>query len=296
MKHRILVYFLVLASFFTHCAAAVAGERFPVGDFKELQPAGMAEVLNVIDPQTVQLHDGRIIRLAGVEFPDFNVQDAGEFALTATEILRDMFKGQAVMIYQTKRKDWGRSNHLGHQIAHIARKSDGAWAQGTLLTLGLARAMTTQRNPEMALQMLAVEESARQAKAGLWEKPEYRVLKPEEAEEHLDSFQIVEGMVKSVALKDNRLYINFGVDWKSDFTVSIAPTDKRLFLKAGIDPMQWNNETLRVRGWIRSYNGAYMEIDHPQAVLIESGAKPAEPKNAKPESKTIEGSALPAIP
>lgn len=292
MRHRILVYLLVLASHFTQ--SAFAAEQFPVGDFAELRETGMGKVVNVIDPQTLQLNDGRILRLAGLDFPDLGVYDAGDFSLMATDILRDMFGMQDVRIFQTSRKDWGRSNHLGHEIVHLQRKSDGAWAQGTLLSLGLARVMTTQRNPEMSAQMLALEDEARTAKLGLWENKNYAVLSPGDAATHLDSFQVVEGKIESVSLKENRIYLNFGADWRDDFTVSIAPGDKRAFIKAGLDPMQLNNKWIRARGWIRSYNGPYMEVDHPQALQV--GIREEEPPVEKiDQSATLKGSALPAF-
>jgi len=64
------------------------------------------------------------------------------------------------------------------------------------------------------------------------------------------------------------VYLNFGKNWRDDFTVSIAPENKRVFSKQSINPLEWNGKILRVRGWVEDYNGAYIEIDHPQAVEV----------------------------
>ena len=273
---KILVCFFLLTSLFILTMPGQAAETLPRGDFAELRETGIAKVTQVIDPQTLQLDDGQIIALAGLDFPDLVVKEPGELALLAAQILRDMLEGKEVRIYQTQGKDWGRSNRMGHQIAHIARKSDGAWVQGVLLDLGLARVMTGSRNPEMAAQMYALEQSAREAKIGLWDGKAYKILSPIEAADAIESFQIVEGKIESVSLNKNRVYLNFGKNWRDDFTVSVAPGDKRLFTKAGIDLMMLGGKTVRARGWVRSYNGPYMEIDHPQALEFV-GEKNSEP-------------------
>jgi hypothetical protein len=86
----------------------------------------------------------------------------------------------------------------------------------------------------------------------------------------LKSWQIVEGKVESVATKNNRTYINFGKDWRTDFTVSIKSGDKRDFSKRGINPLDWGGKHIRVRGWLDEYNGPYIQINHPESVEILS--------------------------
>ncbi|MBK9563208.1 MAG: thermonuclease family protein [Micavibrio sp.] len=239
---RILVLFLIAANCFINAAYAETVPRLPSGDFSELRRTGMVNVKAVIDPQTIQLEDGHIVRLTGIDFPDFNPDEPGDFSLTAMQILRDMLVGKTVLLYQTVNREEGRINRMGQDIAQIQRESDKAWVQGTLLSLGLARVRTAQRNPEMAQQMYDLEQTAMKDKAGIWENYS-KVLPPEEAEAHEGSFQIVEGRIESAALKQNRIYLNFGKDWKTDFTISIAPEDKRAFSKQNLDPLQVERET-----------------------------------------------------
>ncbi len=270
--------FLIIASLVVclYVAPASAQDKsLPQADFAELKQTGTSAVLQVIDPHTIQLEDGRLIRLTGIDFPDYKTHEPGDVSLTAVKILRDMLEGQSVNTHQTKKKDSGRLNRMGHHIAHLERKDDGAWIQGSLVSLGLARVRTTKRNPEMAAALYALETKARAEKLGLWAAEGFGILMPEDTENHIGSFQIVEGTIESAALRKNRIYLNFGKNWRDDFTVSIAPTDKRSFTKEGLDPLQWNGKTIRVRGWLESYNGAYMEINHPRAVEI-TARNPAE--------------------
>ena len=272
---RILILFLIAANCFINAAYAENVPRLPPGDFSELRRTGMVNVKAVIDPQTIQLEDGHIVRLTGIDFPDFNPDEPGDFSLTAMQILRDMLVGKTVLLYQTVNREEGRINRMGQDIAQIQRESDKVWVQGTLLSLGLARVRTAQRNPEMAQQMYDLELAAMKDKAGIWENYS-KVLPPEEAEAHEGSFQIVEGRIESAALKQNRIYLNFGKDWKTDFTISIAPEDKRAFSKQNLDPLQWNGKQVRVRGWIESYNGPYMQISHPAAIEVKIDEKSPE--------------------
>jgi len=278
----------LIASFYVIPATA-QDKGLPGAAFPDLKYTGQDKVVQIISPLTRRLHDGRLIRLSGLDFPDYNPDRPGNMAVTAVEILRDMLEGKDVNIYQTERKNTGRLNRMGHHIAHLERKEDGAWVQGSLLSLGLARVRTSPRNPEMAPQMYALEEKARAEKLGLWEIGDFKVLSPEEAENKTGSFRIVEGRIESVSLKQNRIYINFGLNWRDDFTVSIPPASRRAFSKAGLDPLQWNGKTIRARGWLESYNGPYIEIGHPQAIEILNNEQASENTPARPLQESSQG-------
>lgn len=279
MIKQILAFFVILASFlYASPLCAQTREGFPQGNFEALSKGGTASVIDIIDPQTLLLSDGRTIHLAGLEFPDNSQQDSGEFSVIALNILKDMLTGQSVEVYQTKKRDWGRTNRMGHHIAHLRRVEGDIWVQGALLSLGLARVQTSQRTPEMAAQMYAIEQQARNKNQGLWAEEAYRVLSPEDADSALGHYAIIQGRVESAALKKNRIYLNFGKNWREDFTVSIPPESKRVFSKQGLDPLKFNGMEIRVRGWVDSYNGPYIEIDHPEAIeIIEKRAKEAPP-------------------
>ncbi len=225
---------------------------------------GVAKVSEVVNPITVKLEDGRFIHLAGLDFPDLDFYESGDLAVTTQKILEDFLKNKKVVIYQTKSKDKGRVNRMGHKIAHLVRIDNNVWTQGLLLSLGVARVRTTQYNPEMAAQMLSLENQARINKSGLWNMDEHKILTPEQAQDHIGSYQIIEGKVQNASLRKNKLYLNFGNNWRDDFTVAISAFNLKKFIRKKIDPKSWNGKLIRVRGWIRSYNGAYIEIDHPE--------------------------------
>ena len=243
-----------------------AQTTLPSTEFADMKRIGQAKVKDVISPLTILLEDGAVIRMSGIDIPGSYGDDISSLAVTARDILKDMLIGKRIELYQTKDKKVGITNRMGHDLVHLELVDSRAWAQGTLLALGLARVKTTPATAHMAEAMLKLEQQARRDKQGIWTDETYSIFTPETAEAAIGSFAIVEGRVESVALKKNRIYINFGKDWKSDFTVSIAPADKRRFSRAKLDPLGWGGQIIRVRGPVREYNGAYMEILHPEAV------------------------------
>ncbi len=267
---KLLIYVLVLSCFLSISATAQEAEPviFPKGDFTELRLTSTATVESIIDPLRIRLKDKRVIQLAGLEIPDLDPYESGDIAVAAQESLKELLEGQTIRIYQTKKADKGRTNRMGHHLAHIERKEGDIWIQGALLSEGLARVYPTQRNPEMALQMLQIEQEAREAQKGLWKDEKYAVLTPETAEKSENGFAIVTGTVRSVATIRNTLYLNFGANWRTDFTISIKSAVRKKIARQGINLMNFGGKTVRVRGWLESYNGPHIKLIHPAWIEV----------------------------
>lgn len=279
----ILTCLFFLSSFFIICSpCANAGQEQVVPDkaileqtdFSSLRWIGQSRVSTVISPYVLQLKDGTLINLTGLRTPDYDPTTPGPLSATAMEILRDLLGGQDIEYYQTRDRNLGRSNRMGHQLAHVVRKNDQIWAQGLLVRLGLAFVNTAQRNPELAEPLYKLEDIARKEAIGVWATPAgtvYSADKPDTMP--LQQFVIVEGIIHSTATRSNRTFLNFGTNWKTDFTVAIAPDNRRAFNHDGLNPLQWQGKIVQVRGWLRDYNGPYLEISHPAQIrLLDDGA------------------------
>ena len=83
---------------------------------------------------------------------------------------------------------------------------------------------------------------------------------------HAGSFQIIEATILDVTSYRGRYFLNFGDDYRTDFTVTIAPDDMRHFRAQDIDPEIWEGQRVRVRGWMESYNGPNLPIAVPEAL------------------------------
>ena len=65
-----------------------------------------------------------------------------------------------------------------------------------------------------------------------------------------------------------RIYLNFGLDWRTDVTVGIGKREGRAFERAGFDLLSLNGKRVRVRGWLRRRNGPMIEATHPEQIEI----------------------------
>ena len=74
-------------------------------------------------------------------------------------------------------------------------------------------------------------------------------------------------MIKAAETRD-RIFLNFGADWRTDFTATLASKDRRTFLAAGIDPMTLDGRRVRVRGWLYDRNGPAIDLTHPEQLEI----------------------------
>ncbi len=229
---------------------------------------GEATVVEVIDGDTVLLDDGEEVRLVGIQAPKLALGrpdfDAWPLAPEAREALADLVLGRRVgLAYGGRRRD--RHDRL---LAHLVRIDDGRWVQGALLDAGLARVYSFRDNRAAVADMLAHERRARARRRGIWAEPYYRVRAAGEAGAGLHSFQLIEGRVRAAAVVRGRGYLNFGEDWREDFTITIAPRDRRRFEAAGAIVEDYEGRLVRVRGWIKSFNGPMIEATHPEQIEI----------------------------
>lgn len=229
--------------------------------------AGAASVVAVEDGDTVILDDGRKVRLVGIQAPKTGLAEEARAALAA------LVSGQEVEL----RPEGRAVDRHGRTLAHLF--VGGVWVQGEMLGRGLARVYTLADNRTRAEEMYAKEQTARAERLGLWRHPAFAVRTPEESGRLLGTFQVVAGRVENAARAQGRIYLNFGSDWRNDFTVVIPSDASALFHKAGIDPLTWKGRIVQVRGWLDSYNGPMITVSHPEQI---------KPEQIKPEQIKIE--------
>jgi endonuclease YncB( thermonuclease family) len=236
-------------------------------DFGLLAEGESGRAVEVVDGDTLLLESGTEIRLVGIQAPKLPLGRSGFVAWPLAEEAKRALEGLALgreltLYYGGRKKD-----RYGRMLTHLVRR-DGLWLQGALLGGGWARVYSFRDNRALIDEMLARERAARLAGSGIWALDYYAVLTPEEAGYHVGSFQLVEGRVVDSAIVRRRGYINFGEDWKSDFTIAIKPRDRKQFGEGGADILSYKGRIVRVRGWIKSYNGAMIEATHPEQIEV----------------------------
>ena len=75
---------------------------------------------------------------------------------------------------------------------------------------------------------------------------------------------------KGATLYDDggRAYLDFGPDWHTDFTVTIAPADMANFRREQVDPRLYAGKTIRVRGIVQQFHGPEIEIANPEQIEV----------------------------
>lgn len=226
-------------------------------------------VARVLDGETLLLDGGLEARLIGAMAPKpdafFPAADWPP-ARDAARALESLVADRAVTLrYEGRRRDrYGRALAQVYVVADGEAASDRAtWIQERLVRDGHARAYALPGNTGCLRALLAAESEARKAKRGLWRREIYAVRAAGDTEVLLrlaGRFLLVAGRVENVTRTQRTTYVNFGADWRRDFTASLANAvvdgspegAKRVAALAG--------KNVRVRGWIERRNGPMIAL------------------------------------
>lgn len=236
---------------------------------KGLQAGVPGTTARIVDGDTLVLGDGREVRLVGIQAPKLPLGRAGfrkwPLADEAKAALASLAGGKRLRVLF----GGARADRHGRVLAHLARQSDGLWIQGEMLTRGWARVYSFPDNRNAVAEMLILERAARVAKRGIWGNPFYAVISQRRAGRYIGTFQLVEGRVMETAVIRRWAYVNFGADWRTDFTISIRRRDLRAFRKAfGKRLKRLEGKKIRVRGWLRLRNGPMIEATHREQIEV----------------------------
>ncbi len=240
---------------------------FPLTAPAALERDGAARVIEIVDGDTLVLEDGREVRLVGIQAPklplgrpNFKAWPLGDDAKAALAALA--LDKVVTLSYGGRRVD-----RYKRQLAHL-HDSAGNWIQAELLRQGMARVYSFADNRAVVGELLSFEQEAREARRGVWRHPFYYVRDAMDLAGAIGGFHVVEGTVQAVATVRNWTYLNFGDDWRTDFTVSIGTRARRLFPDSMLDAGNLEGRHIRVRGWVQSRNGPMIEATHPEQIEI----------------------------
>ncbi len=248
--HRSGVFLLL---FLTSCGQAPPPQVSPVEDVRS------AHALTILDAQS----EPQTLLIAGTRAPDDEV--APEAAREARAALDQL---------------------LAHgQVTHSpAGEPDRYSRTPSQVTLGngddLGRVMVERgwlmvwprlgQEADFPL-LYAAEANAREAQAGAWARGDFAVrdTDPNRLAQRLDSAQIIEGRVISTGTaRDGRVFVNFGLDWRTDFTAVADGDAAARFVEAGVDLRALEGTVIRVRGWLYELNGPSLALQHPAQIEL----------------------------
>lgn len=143
------------------------------------------------------------------------------------------------------------------------------WMQKYWVEKGMAIVSGAGPSPkESHRQLLVAEEGARRSKRGVWKHKKIILADDLRVLEARGGFQLVEGRVMEFKKIRGISYLNFGTDWKIDFTAAISSKNRANFKQTNWKFPDIVNKWVRVRGRVRSYNGPYMELIFPEQIEV----------------------------
>jgi endonuclease YncB( thermonuclease family) len=239
------------------------------GEACALSAGGTATVAAVVDGDTLSLADGRVLRLAGIEAPKpFLVRPGADVAALA-EASRHELERLAGGARLELRLGAERYDRHGRMLAEV-RLGDGSSLQEALVAGGFARVRPPAGNTSCLGPLLLLEQEARRRKFGLWRSPEFGVIRADDPSliERKGLYVFVEGRVVSVG-RGNRLdFLNFGRNWRRDFTAMVGVPVSALMAENGLAISTLSGRRVLVRGVVEEGGGPAMRLSDPSEIEI----------------------------
>lgn len=225
----------------------------------ELNWAPPVAVARVLAGNLLELADGRTVRLAGIRTAPLRPDQGDDhFAQAAQAALEGLIGTHAVRLGTSE----APLDRYGRLVAQV-ETSQGVWLQGALLEQGLAQLQTRPNEVVRASEMAQLERDARVARRGLWGEPD---LSPRDADNvagQTGSFQVVQGRVVRIAPTDRFVYLNFGKDWRTDFTLRVQ---RKSFERFGLAEEDLEGRRIEVRGFVLDAGGPLIDVSHPEQI------------------------------
>ncbi|WP_243370299.1 thermonuclease family protein [Microvirga solisilvae] len=204
----------------------------------------------------------RLARLAGIRLADDQAHRQ-----QALEWLKARAGESLLVTAQGTRDRWGRQP-LKARTGYLDLSHGLVEAGLAIVDPG---ADSTFCQPEL----LALEETARERRLGLWAEARYNPIPVDQADrlkERVGSFVIVEGRVRSIGERKQRIYLNFGGQWADDFTIIVPRRIWALMAERGLSAETLKGHIIRARGILQPWQGTALNVDLPEMIeRLEGG-------------------------
>jgi endonuclease YncB( thermonuclease family) len=228
-----------------------------------------ARVVDVLDGNTLRLGDGVTARLAGIEAPIPPLSQPANAkwppAEASRERLRDLVGGQTVGVAPA-----GSGPDRYSRLHAFVFLADGRSVQSAMVEGGLARVRWLPEESQCFQVLLTAEERARKALRGLWSSPDYRPRSANDPSllERNGLYELVEGRIVSVGHGTRMVFLDFGRNYRRDFTVMVSPAVVARLNAAGLSPDGFANRRVRVRGVIEESGGPAIRLNDPAEIEL----------------------------
>jgi micrococcal nuclease len=150
------------------------------------------------------------------------------------------------------------------------RTPDGAWLQASLIAHGQAIVVPAGDVAEADLtRLLELERAARAQRLGVWSDGRHGPWPAARVAARRGEFVLVRGAVATVARRGAFTYLDFGADWKRDFTLRAENRDLDRLAEAGLDVAALPGRRILARGWLFESAGPMIELVHAAQIEVE---------------------------
>ena len=228
----------------------------------ESGPEPLTEDVLLIEPDgTLVMAGGVQMILAGVVYPDYEA---------AVGKIADMLQGSQVQVT--------RVDHVPDRYGRMAGifvRQDGQDVAEALLRSGLAVHWMRQGSTSVFQHYVEAEQAAREDVLGYWGQDAGRILCVDRdgglTDRFIGQLRLVRGRVVAVGRAGGNVYLNFGDDWREDFTISLPQKREAELLEGTAENLL--QKIVEVRGWLRSENGPLVELSVPHQIVDLSRLK-----------------------
>jgi micrococcal nuclease len=218
-------------------------------------------VRHVFDGDTLELSDGRRVRLLGINTPELG-HDGGTpepFAEPALTFLESVAApGTRVKL----RLDSERKDRYGRLLAHVFLRS-GVNVQAELLAAGLAMTLVVPPNVWNHDCYARLEQAARADGRGMWRLDRFRPAVANRLHPDTRGFRIVTGEVERIGEGSKNLWLNLA----PGMAVRVPKDDLIYFENIALRALV--GRRVEVRGYIARRRGELrMTVRHPAALRV----------------------------
>ncbi|MBN2483387.1 MAG: thermonuclease family protein [Candidatus Omnitrophica bacterium] len=226
------------------------------------------KVIEAIDGDTVMLENRHLLRYIGIDTPETRVRQDGRwieqpalYGQEAKSFNRDLVEGKYVRV----EFDLESQDKYGRLLGYVF--VDDMFVNEKLLREGYAVLYTYPPNVKYVDRLVSAQREARQTNRGFWGA--YEIIAAQDASKWFGHIRTVRGRVQNIFQSGKAVFLNFGDNWRDDFTVVIFNNAFEYFYKQNIHPVTYyKGKTVEVTGRIREYNGPEIIVNSPQEIII----------------------------
>jgi endonuclease YncB( thermonuclease family) len=214
-------------------------------------------VVRVLDGDTIQISDGRTVRLLGVDTPEKGEPWAEEARLWLVE---QSLEREVILKECAERDKYGRTLAL--------LDSSGRKLNLELAGAGLGVPMLIPPCGNMvADKVLEASASALEQRRGIYGSGLYDPVPHYRAGEIQKKKGVVFGKVLNIHKGKKAVHLNFGSDWKTDFTAVLFARGQSRYRSLGLDPGDLVGRNVYVLGKVEQYYGPQIVVNSPEQML-----------------------------